>query len=171
MNEDDELKKMSRWMIAIVWLLVLGLLTIYFNNFLDKQHNPNQMVETRAHSDGSREVVLQRNRSGHYMATGKLNGQSVNFLLDTGATWVSIPEKIANNLKLERGAPMEVSTANGVITTYATRIDTVSLGDIQLNNVRASINPHAPDDDVLLGMSFLKKLEMVQRGDTLILRQ
>jgi aspartyl protease family protein len=50
-------------------------------------------------------------------------------------------------------------------------VETVSLGDIQLHNIRASINPYAPDDDVLLGMSFLKELEMVQRGDVLILRQ
>jgi len=171
MNENDQLKTMSKWMIALAWLLVLGLLTLYFSDMLEKQRNPNRIVKTHAHSDGTREVVLQRNRSGHYMATGKLNGQSVNFLLDTGATWVSIPEKIANHLKLVRGAPMEVSTANGIITTYATRVETVSLGDIQLHNIRASINPYAPDDDVLLGMSFLKELEMVQRGDVLILRQ
>ncbi len=171
MNENDQLKTMSKWMIALAWLLVLGLLTLYFSDILEKQRNPNRIVKTHAHSDGTREVVLQRNRSGHYMATGKLNGQSVNFLLDTGATWVSIPEKIANHLKLVRGAPMEVSTANGIITTYATRVETVSLGDIQLHNIRASINPYAPDDDVLLGMSFLKELEMVQRGDVLILRQ
>jgi aspartyl protease family protein len=63
------------------------------------------------------------------------------------------------------------STANGIITTYATRVATVSLGNIELHNIRASINPYAPDDDVLLGMSFLKELEMVQRGDVLILRQ
>jgi len=171
MNENDQLKTMSKWMIALAWLLVLGLLTLYFSDILEKQRNPNRIVKTHAHSDGTREVVLQRNRSGHYMATGKLNGQSVNFLLDTGATWVSIPEKIANHLKLVRGAPMEVSTANGIITTYATRVETVSLGDIQLHNIRASINPYAPDDDVLLGLSFLKELEMVQRGDVLILRQ
>jgi aspartyl protease family protein len=170
MNDDDQLKTMSRWMISIAWLLILGVLTIYFSDMLDKQHNPNQIVETRAR-DGTREVVLQRNRSGHYVVTGKLNDQSVDFLIDTGATWVSIPKKIANDLNLVWGAPFEASTANGVTTMYATRVATVSLGDIQLHNVRASINPHAPDDDVLLGMSFLKKLEMVQRGDTLILRQ
>jgi aspartyl protease family protein len=171
MNENDQLKTMSRWMIALAWLFVLGLLTLYFSDMLEKQRNPNRIVNTRAHSDGTREVILQRNRSGHYLATGELNGQPVNFLLDTGATWVSIPEKIATHLKLVRGAPMEVSTANGVITAYATWVDTVSLGNIQLHNIRASINPNAPDDDVLLGMSFLKELEMVQRGDILTLRQ
>jgi|GEM_PF-3316273 aspartyl protease family protein len=66
MNENDQLKTMSKWMIALAWLLVLGLLTLYFSDILEKQRNPNRVVKTHAHSDGTREVVLQRNRSGHY---------------------------------------------------------------------------------------------------------
>lgn len=171
MDEDDQPKRIGKGMIIVAWLLVLSILTLFFNNVLKHQDNPNQTVNTNTDGNGKREVILQRNRSGHYIATGKLDNLSVDFLLDTGATWVSIPEHIANKINLPKGAEMEVSTANGVITTYATRVDTISLGDIQLHNVRASINPYAPDDGVLLGMSFLKELELIQRGDTLILRQ
>jgi len=171
MGEENQPKSIGKGMIVVAWLLALGILTLFFNDLLENQHNPNQTVNTNSYQDGTREVILQRSRNGHYVATGTLNDVSVNFLLDTGATWVSIPEHIANKINLPKGVEMEVSTANGTITTYATRVDTISLGDIQLHNVRASINPYAPDDSVLLGMSFLKELELIQRGNTLILRQ
>ncbi|MEZ5670935.1 MAG: TIGR02281 family clan AA aspartic protease [Thiotrichaceae bacterium] len=169
--DEDQPQRIGKVMIITGWLLVLGMLTMLFNNMLEHQRNPNQTVKTNADSNGTQEVILQRNRSGHYIATGALNNQAVNFLIDTGATWVSIPERIANEINLVKGIEMEVSTANGVIKAYATQVNTVTLGTIKLHNVKASINPHASDDDILLGMSFLKELEIIQRGDTLILRQ
>lgn len=153
------------------WILGLALLTWVFSGVLDWQRNPNSRVQTRITEEDSREVVLKRNRQGHYIATGKINGQPVEFLLDTGATHVSIPASIARHLALRPGAPRRVQTANGSITTYATTLNSVELGDIELNRVAASINPHSNADEVLLGMAFLKHLELVQRGNTLTLRQ
>jgi aspartyl protease family protein len=155
----------------IVAALALGLLTLFFNNFLDKQNNPNQDLSTQYHKDGTREVKLQRNRSGHYVANGTINGKPVVFFLDTGATIITIPEPVARRLNLQRGAEMLASTANGTVTTYSTELDSVAVGDIELYQVRASINPQMQGDEILLGMSFLKHLEFTQRGDTLILRQ
>jgi aspartyl protease family protein len=64
-----------------------------------------------------------------------------------------------------------MQTANGVISGYMTKLQRVSVGDISLDNVSAYINPKERSDDVLLGMSFLKKIEFTQRRDTLILKQ
>ena len=122
-------------------------------------------------ADGVREVVLRQNRAGHYVASGGINGQPVTFLLDTGATSVSIPASVAGRLGLKRGAAMRAHTANGTVTTYATRLDEVRLGNISLENVRADINPHMLGDEVLLGMSFLRKLEFTQRDRELTIRQ
>jgi aspartyl protease family protein len=169
MNESPQ--RLGKGMIYAAWLLVLGLLFFFFNHFLDKQHNPNQDINTQYDQDGTREVILQRNRQGHYVATGTINGQPVIFFLDTGATMVSIPERVANRLNLERGAPMLASTANGTITTYSTQLDNIALGGIELHKVRASINPSMSSEEILLGMSFLKHLEFTQRGDVLTLRQ
>ncbi len=169
MNEPPQ--RIGKGMIYAAWLLVLGLLFWFFNSFLDKQDNPNQKPSTQSHQDGTREVILQRNRIGHYVANGTINGQPVVFLLDTGATRVSIPEPIAVRLNLQRGTPMRASTANGTITTYSTELDSVAVGLVELHGVRASINPHMQSDEILLGMSFLKHLELTQRGDILILRQ
>jgi aspartyl protease family protein len=163
--------QLGRGMLIGGWLLGLALLAFLFNGLLEHQRNPNRSLDTLTTESGVREVILQRNRSGHYLASGNINGQAVEFLLDTGASDVSVPEKLARRLGLKRGAPLYYSTANGTITAYHTRLASLSLGGIELHDVRASINPHMRDETVLLGMSFLKHLEFTQRGDTLIIRQ
>jgi len=153
------------------WIAFAALLTWGFSEYLDRIRNPNQTVPSRPRADGSFEVVLKRNRAGHYLATGSINGESVVFLVDTGATTVSLPADLADRLGLVRGVPLRTQTAGGVIETYATALDTVRVGGIQLTDVPASINPRAHGDEVLLGMAFLKGLEFEQRGDELSIRQ
>lgn len=158
-------------MLIAGWLVGLVLLSLLFSGVLEQQHNPNRNITMNIGADGVREVVLQRNHGGHYVASGRINGQPAEFMLDTGASDVSIPGTIADNLGLQRGQPATYSTANGYITSYLTRISSLNLGGIELHDIRASINPHMDGDTILLGMSFLKHLEFTQRGDTLIIRQ
>jgi len=158
-------------MFIVGWLAGLAMLSLLFSGVLERQHNPNQNLNANVTSSGVREVVLQRNRDGHYVASGLINGKQVEFMLDTGASDVSIPGDIADALRLKRGQPATYSTANGYITSYLTRISSLDLGGIELHDIRASINPHMGGDTILLGMSFLKHLEFTQRGDTLIIRQ
>lgn len=162
---------MGKAMVFAAWVLAAAVLTWAFSGLLDSQRNPNSRVETQVGRDAVKQVVLRRNRFGHYVASGRINGHPVEFLLDTGATHVAVPVAIARQLKLEPGARRAVRTANGMITTYATTLDSVKLGDIELTNVAAAINPHSDSGDVLLGMAFLKHLELVQRGDSLTIRQ
>jgi len=157
-------------MTIAAWIVLLIIATLYFDRFLERQHNPNQAVVSVT-QDGSTAITLQRNRLGHYVANGRINGTQVRFLLDTGATDVSVPGHIARKLRLERGARVQVATANGTIPVYLTLLHRVQIGDILLHDVRATINPHMQQDEVLLGMSFLKHLEFTQRGDQLVLRQ
>jgi aspartyl protease family protein len=163
-------KYLAKGMTYAAWLLALGLLTFGFNSWLDTQRNPNRRVQS-AVVDGGLQIVLERNRYGHYNVSGHINGQPVEFLLDTGATLVAIPAGLAGRLGLVRGAPTQVKTANGMAVAYATRLASVRLGDIELREVRAHINPGMDGDEVLLGMSVLKKLEFSQRGNSLTLRQ
>lgn len=157
----------GRGMTFVAWIIVLGLMTLFFSRVLERQHNPNQQIASQTGANNG-SVVLQRNRQGHYVATALINGQPTEVMLDTGATRVSVPEHLARTLGLRKGYPSQTSTANGIITTYATTLDSVQLGGITLHKVRASINPNG--EDVLLGMSFLKQLEFTQHGDTLVLR-
>ena len=157
-------------MTTFAWIVLLGMMTFFFSRYLQQQRNPNQQVVTSSNTE-YQEVVLQRNRYGHYYAMGKINHYPVEFMLDTGATIVSIPAHVAAELGLNRGPSMEVNTANGTISVYATRLEQVQIGNIILNDVRASINPYMVEDEILLGMSFLKQLEFTQKGEQLILRQ
>ncbi|UCC55085.1 MAG: TIGR02281 family clan AA aspartic protease [Gammaproteobacteria bacterium] len=163
-------QRLGRGMIVAAWLLLLALLTWFFNESLNRQHNPNQLVMTAMSADGQPEVRLKRNRFGHYVATGQINSQPVVFMLDTGATDVSVPLPVAEKLGLEKGQPVQYRTANGTIRAWQTVIDEIRLGDLGIGPVRASINPGTQGDEILLGMSFLKHLDFKQQGDTLTLR-
>ena len=157
-------------MMFAAWIIALGLLTLFFNHKLNEQRNPNQAVFTRVNAAGVQEVVLKRNRFGHYVTSGTVNGVPVEFLLDTGASDVAIPASLADRLGLQRGQPVQYQTANGTVTAWRTHIDSVAIGPMVVNNVPASINPGMRDMEILLGMSVLKHVEFTQRGDTLILR-
>ncbi|MDE0949856.1 MAG: TIGR02281 family clan AA aspartic protease [Halioglobus sp.] len=172
-NEDDvqEQKRMGTAMQVLAWIVLLALGVFFFSDFLDKQYNPNQSLQTRYTDEGVREVVLQRNKSGHYVTAGEINGKPVTFMLDTGATGVAIPESQAVDLGLRRGAAFPTQTANGVSTSYAATLDRVSVGGIELYDISAGITPGLKTKEILLGMSFLKHIEFTQRGDTLTLRQ
>lgn len=170
-SPEQQQQKIGKSMVLAMWLVLLALMTLFFDKVLDDQQNPNQQVIQNQTADGSREVVLERNRYGHYVATGRINGQDVTFLLDTGATHIAIPESVASRLNLPRGRRVQFQTANGIGEGYATRLDSASLGNIRLNDLPASINPGMGGDEVLLGMSFLKHLELNQKGNTLTLRQ
>lgn len=170
-SELKQTQKLGRHMLILGWLIGLALLAYLFNDIINKQHNPNQQVQSSINPQGVREVRLKRNRQGHYVTAGTINNHPVVFLLDTGATVVSIPENIARKLELKAGPPSYAHTANGVIRIFSTRLDSVGIGDIHLDDVPAHINPHMSSNEILLGMSFLKKLELIQKGDNLTLKQ
>lgn len=163
---------MGRVMIVLTWLLLLAMLTYLFSGLLQRQLNPNPDPQGLVTMNGEREVTLLRNAMGHYVASGYINGYPVTFLLDTGATDVAIPEQLADRLGLERQAGGFSQTANGVVAVWQTELSEVRLGPLQRTSVRASILPKmGRGEEVLLGMSFLKHLELVQKGNELTLRQ
>jgi len=162
-------KKLGRGMWVATWIAGLLLLTLFFAQQESNWLNPNQVPQYRTTQTGVQEVILQRNRQGHYIVTGTINGNAADFLLDTGATDVVISGNLATRYGLKRGPRGIASTAGGNVTVYATRIDQLTIGNITLSQVSASINP-GMDDLILLGMSALQQVELTQRGDTLTLR-
>jgi len=148
------------------WLLMLGLVYLWASKHLLGMNNPNSDPITHK-TENSHKVVLDINRYGHYVASGEINGESVTFLLDTGATSVSLSSALADKLMLEPGRPVRLSTANGEVTGYAVTLDAVSLGGLVRNDVRAHINPGLGGDEVLLGMSYLRHFQLKQHRDTL----
>ncbi len=170
MSSPDETRRIGRGMMIAAWAVALGLLSLLFGDVLEQQRNPNQQLAALQGGDVT-EVRLQRNRYGHYLASGTVNGKPVEFMLDTGASDVVIPAGVAQRVGLQRGSPRYYETANGTVKAYATLLENVGLGGLQLQRVRASINPSMEGETILLGMSVLKQLEFTQRGETLIIRQ
>lgn len=166
---DGSTRGLGKGMIVAAWLLLLGLLTWFFNNQLEHQRNPNQQLASVTASGEPAAVTLQRNRFGHYVATGFINNQPVELMLDTGASDVSIPLRLSERLGLEKGPPTTYQTANGTITAWQTMVKEIRLGPLRVGPVRASINPAAQGNAILLGMSFLQELDFNQQGNTLTL--
>ena len=170
-SQNNPTSSIAGKMFFAMWLMLFVLLSYLFNIILDNQNNPNKNPTSSTLDSGTHEVVLTQNRYGHYLTNGTINNHKVTFMLDTGATDVSVPAFIAKNIGLEKGQPLKYRTANGLATVYATQLDSISIKSIKLNNIRATINPNTDDPVILLGMSFLKHLELVQHDNTLTLRQ
>ena len=116
-------------------------------------------------------VILASDKNGHFVSSGSINGASVRFLVDTGATMVAMNVDDArragvNYLAGERGYSQ---TANGVTPIYRVKLAQVTLGDITLRDIDGVVHENGALPVVLLGMSFLGKLEMRREGDSLTL--
>ena len=170
MSQQPPGKRAGRVLMILAWCAALFLATRFFGQWEERQQNPNAEVVSQQ-GEGFIEVKLVGNHQGHFVASGQINGQPVDFMLDTGATDVAIPVSVAQRLKLEKGFDVTLSTANGLSQGYRTRIDRLQLGDIVLRDVRALVAPGLDGNQVLLGMSALNKLEFTQRGGTMLLRQ
>ncbi|MGH8750716.1 MAG: retropepsin-like aspartic protease family protein [Burkholderiales bacterium] len=168
MEQQNPYRKSGMTMLVIAWALGFALGYWFFNGWEQRQYNPNPQARLQKQSG---ELTLQRNREGHYVAEGEINGARVTFLLDTGATQVALPASVARRLDLKPGQAIALGTANGRAIGYETRLASVRLGPIEMGNVSAVITAGMQGDTVLLGMSFLKRLEFTQREDRLILKQ
>ena len=169
-NDQPETDKIGKSMMIIAWIIAIGLGTWYFGILEDRHLNPNQSPTT-INNQNSIRVELIANKYGHYVTTGLVDNKEVVFMLDTGATLVAIPGALEEYLNLQRGQSYLVNTANGRAKVYATRIDRLEIGGIVLDNVQAAISPTMQGEDILLGMSALKRLEFRQKGNKLTLVQ
>ncbi|MBS0446095.1 MAG: retroviral-like aspartic protease family protein [Proteobacteria bacterium] len=123
-----------------------------------------------ASAGGGTQIVLSEGTGGHYWTSGSINGKSVSFVVDTGATNVSLSlaeaERLGLDLKqAQRGI---ANTANGQVTAYRVMLDVVRVGDVQVYNVAATVVP-TPMPQVLLGNSFLSHFQMKRDSDTMVL--
>ncbi len=109
-------------------------------------------------------VRIGRDQNGAYQTEGWINNYPVQLIVDTGATTVAMNENQATALGLSyQGAPTGMAeTAGGVVKVYAVRLDSIRVGEIVLNNVQAAVLEGRFPVKVLLGMSFLSRLELRQ---------
>ena len=139
-----------------------------------QRHTLNMGHATRigaTNDAGFGQVTLTADARGHFVTTGTINGTSVRFLVDTGASSVALSVNEARRLGIKylSGSPGQVATANGATMAYKLKLDNVRVGEITLNNVDCVVVDGLGLNIVLLGMSFLNRTQMKRDGDTLTL--
>ena len=105
-----------------------------------------------------------------YVVLGSINGYPVKFVVDTGATLVSMSGREAKRLGIDyrvTGRRGQSSTASGIAEIFTVTLDRVKVGDIELRNVRGAVHDGDFPPATLLGMSFLSRLNMRQDGQAL----
>jgi aspartyl protease family protein len=133
-----------------------------------------EQVASAARDEGSTSAVVMLNADGqgHFVTDGSVNGSAVRFVVDTGATLVSMSARdaIRAGIEYRKGEPGTAMTANGPTQVWRVRLNTVQVGRIALHDVDAAI--HAAELPVaLLGMSFLNRMDMKREGDIMTLRR
>lgn len=141
---------------AGVWL-ALGLLLYVF--FLRQEAPPIQVV-------GPNHVELTRARDGHFHIEGAIQGTKVRFLIDTGASTVSIPRELAARIGLGCDLPSTFRTANGLVQGCTSRVAELDFGPFRAENLAVAILPNLASD-ALLGMNALRQVRMEQTADRL----
>lgn len=124
----------------------------------------------RSAPSGRASITLQPDGRGHYIVHGQINGGTVRMLVDTGASLVAMSADDAMRLGIDykKGQQGHANTANGQVTIYRVTLNHVKVGDIQLNQVAASVQEHGLPF-TLLGMSFLNRTEIRREGEQLTL--
>ena len=128
-------------------------------------------VAIQSSGKGPATAVLTADGRGHFLTAGNINGTTVRFLVDTGASMISLGASDARRIGIDasKGQTGVVSTANGQAAVTRVKLDTVRVGEIVMNSVDALV--HQQDMPVvLLGMSFLNRMEMQRVGDTMTLK-
>ena len=131
-----------------------------------------ERVVQRIAAGGDDSIFLEADGQGHFLTTGQINGASIRFLVDTGATFVSIGMSDARRMGIDvtTGEPGVSQTANGMSRIWRVRLDSLKVGDVVVHGVDAAV--HANDLPVaLLGMSFLNRMEMTREGSRLVLKK
>ncbi|PIV14967.1 MAG: TIGR02281 family clan AA aspartic protease [Gallionellales bacterium CG03_land_8_20_14_0_80_55_15] len=105
-------------------------------------------------------MIVKAQEGGHFFTEGKINGNKVRFLIDTGATTVSLPLSMQKSAKLACGRNVMVGTANGNSKSCVTTIAELRFGKFTLNNIAATLAPNL--DQPLLGMNVLSQFRIVQ---------
>jgi aspartyl protease family protein len=124
-----------------------------------------------APSRGSR-IVLTAGSGGHFLAPGAINGQTVHFMVDTGATSVAMGASEAQRIGIDykSGRLGYSSTANGNVATWQVKLARVRIGDVEIHDVDATVLP-AGMPYVLLGNSFLTRFQMKRENDQMVLER
>lgn len=117
-------------------------------------------------------IVLSAGDGGHYITAGQINGTTVQFMVDTGATSVAMTVAEANRIGLnyQQGQRIMLATANGNVPAHVVRLNSVRIGEVEVSGVDAVVAPREMPY-ILLGNSFLSRFQMKTENNVLTLER
>ncbi|HBV22132.1 MAG TPA: retropepsin-like aspartic protease [Nitrosomonas sp.] len=148
--------------VLTIWIAIFVTAYLYFDNRME----PRVSVAKIDLKQG--EVVIPRSWDGHYYVQGSINGYPIRFLVDTGASVVSVGTEFARLANLPKGRPASFTTAGGVVQGEMVFDQIIEAGGIEINGLHVSVGLHG--DVALLGQNFLRKIDVIQANDTMKLR-
>lgn len=113
-------------------------------------------------------------RSGLYVIPGSINNQPVQFMIDTGASWVAMNTRMARKLGINyryEGDPSVAGTAAGNVRVFLVKLQSVKVGEIELTNVEGAVIDSPTADEILLGATFLNRVDLLREGQMMLLRE
>lgn len=140
-----------------------------------REYRVGQSIATQYNPAQSRvrQVRIERTLTGMYETGGRINNVPVRMMVDTGATVVAMNALEAQRLGLDYrrvGRPGQVSTASGIETAYFLTLDSVDVGGIAVRNVAAWVLDGQFPQIILLGMSFINRVQMENQGNSLVIK-
>lgn len=129
----------------------------------------SQAPVTRSLAEGRQEIVIPAARDGHYYLDGAINGVPLTFMIDTGATYVSVGADFARAAGLPKGVPGYFSTANGTVEGEVVKNQNVKADAFRVSVLSVAVTP-AQGMVGLLGQNFLRRFEVSQSAGVLRLR-
>ena len=128
-------------------------------------------ARTQTSPNAAYSVMVSADASGHFVADGQVNGVPIRFVVDTGATFITLSAREAGRLGLDyrNGQKSLMETASGDVLTYRVKLDTVRVGDVVMHNVDAVVTEANSLNVALLGMSFLDRVNIRREGQIMTL--
>jgi aspartyl protease family protein len=146
----------------IFWCVIMGFLYLGMTHYL----KPKQ---ARVLANG--DLVIKRSKDGHFYTTGTINGREARFMVDTGASLVSVSESFALKASIGAGVPATFRTANGDRPGRIVEGLSVAIGPVSVTNIKVGVGLSGGDEsDALLGQSFLSKFDMTMNNNQMVLR-
>lgn len=152
---------------TVFWLVLMG---IFYAGF--KYYENARASRFKAYSLQATEMVIPRGRDGHFRVNGEINGQPVEFLVDTGASTVSVTDAFAQRAGLQGGQATTFITANGPRPGRMLRGVPVLAGNMAASHVNVATGLYATHDhEALLGQSYLSQFDVILRKDHMLLKR
>lgn len=133
----------------------------------------SRQISTQFKAADKTEIRIASGQGQHYRTQGLINGMPVNFFVDTGATSIAMNRFEAERLGIDyrAGRQISVSTANGIATAFVVTLASVSVGNIVVHQVQAAVSTTASPTEILLGNSYLSKVDLKIDDGVLVLRE